>query len=343
MRKGALSLAVGVALLGWPWAPQLALASRAALVDAETVDVVAAPSKNAKILDKLNKGQQIAVSNLPIDGYYKVKTSNGVLGFVPADQLLLQAPPSEEAPVQAPPQGSDLSTPGSMPQGLPEQRVGSARPAALGEAPFRDKPLKKHLRLKGFGGYNFFSVTDGNGLFQADALKYGFNAGGEFAFMFTPDLAMVVRLEKMFKSVFARDTATLKTFQIDVSSIPFQMGIELTLIRDRRLSTHFSILGGLAVQTLLQSTALNEDAPNVTEHSAQAFTGMAKVDLTWHLGSTFSLFLEGGYRYLKTVQIVPGTSVNGSSLYKDALTQSFIPIAIDLSGPFVGGGIGVTF
>lgn len=314
-----------------------ALASRSATVDADNTEVREGPGPSYKAIDKLPKGAQVAASNQPIEGFYKIRTSAGVIGFVSAEVLVLQPVPSDDAPApvaEVPPPTSSVAPSDAY------------KPTVSNETNFRNRNRKKMIRLKLLGGYNFFSVGDVNNLLSANVLQFGFNAGGEIDFLFTQDLAMVVRLERVFKSVFAQDQRTTTAFDMSLSSIPLMVGLELTLTNDTKFSSHFTVMGGLAMLTDLTSTDINANVPNVTEMTSTTFTGVAKFDFTYAFNKTWSAFAEAGYRYLKTGQITPSTptTVNGSQIFQDPNNAgNYIPVSLDLSGPFVGLGVGFAF
>jgi uncharacterized protein YgiM (DUF1202 family) len=64
-------------------------AARKATVDVDQTEMLRGPQKDAGVLMRLKKGQKITASNYPTEGYYKVRTSDGTLGWVKADSLVL--------------------------------------------------------------------------------------------------------------------------------------------------------------------------------------------------------------------------------------------------------------
>jgi uncharacterized protein YgiM (DUF1202 family) len=333
LRLSALAFLFCAVLVLWA---HPAFAARPGTVDADNVELREGPGTNYRALDKLPKGTPVAASNQPIDGYYKVRTGAGVIGFVPADALVLQPVPTDDAPsgaAQAPPPESQVA-----PSDVP-------KPTLSNESAFRNKSTRRFVRLKAIGGYNFFSVSDVNSLLNANVLQFGFSAGGEIDFLFTPDLAFIIRVERVFKSVFAQDQKTLKSFSMNLTSYPVMAGLNLALTSDTHWSTHFAVMGGLGLLTDLTAIDLSDTAPNVTEMTSTTFTGVAAFDLTYSFNKTWSVFAEAGYRYLQTSQIIPGTSAsaNGAGIFESPNTTNFVPVTLNLSGPFIGAGLGVSF
>lgn len=304
----------GVALAGL--ATPSAWAARAGWVESQEAPVYAGPGKGFQLMEKIPKGTALSTSNLPTEGFYKIRTESGVVGWVNAEAIVFA------------PAGGDSPT-------------AKAEPAAA-PAPVVPTYRRKMIRLRGVGGMDFFSVADVNSLLGFDGIKSGYNYGGEAAIRLTQTLSLALRFENVFKKVVARDTATLKTYQLDLSSSPMMIGAELELSRERHYALYLSALGGLGMNTKLLSTSLNEAAPNETELKDHAYTGLIKMTLDWAVAKSVSASLEGGYRLLKTDPITPAT-LEGAG--KEIFTQNnaYVPVAIDLSGIVVGAGVSFSF
>src|SRR5262249_25466693 len=94
--------------------PARAYASRAAVVDVDGSELREGPGTSYKVVDRLSKGAPVAASNEPIEGFYKVRTISGTIGFVAADVLVLQPIPSDDGSASNPP-----PMPTQMPAGGP--------------------------------------------------------------------------------------------------------------------------------------------------------------------------------------------------------------------------------
>lgn len=75
--------------------PAVALGARFAKVDDDNVVVYQGPSEKSDILAKVKKGTRLYASNLPTEGYYKVRTAAGVVGWIKADVLELEPVPGK--------------------------------------------------------------------------------------------------------------------------------------------------------------------------------------------------------------------------------------------------------
>ncbi len=64
-------------------------AARTAVVDVDKTEMLRGPQKDSQVLTVLKKGQHVTASNYPTEGYYKVRTVDGTLGWVKANTLEL--------------------------------------------------------------------------------------------------------------------------------------------------------------------------------------------------------------------------------------------------------------
>lgn len=70
-----------------------AFAARTAVVDVDQTELLRGPQKSSEVLQYLKKGQHVTASNYPTEGYFKVRTVDGTLGWVKANTLELGAMP----------------------------------------------------------------------------------------------------------------------------------------------------------------------------------------------------------------------------------------------------------
>jgi hypothetical protein len=309
-----------------------AQAARGAIVDLDALDVRQGPGPRFKSLEKLGKGDPVTASNQPIEGYYKVRTASGTIGFVPADTLVLQ-----------PTHSSDEGAPAAA---LPAPQTAAPEAVKPVKSPAKSAPKPARLsypgpRIKALGGYDFFDVGDVNDHLSANVLRFGYGAGLELEYPVMPWLAAVARVEYLFKAVAAHDGSTNKDFEMSVSSWPIVLGAQATLLTWESWSAHASLLAGLAPLTRISATSTSDSEPNVTEFSALGYTGVAKLDVAYSLNATWAFFAEAGYRYLTTSAQTPSLEGAGSSIFQSG--GEYVPIRINLSGPFVGLGVALAF
>lgn len=321
--------------------PAGAGAARPARVDISGARVLAGPAPEAEVITTLDKGRSIAVSNLPTQGYYKVRLPSGEIGWMAADTLILFDAPGGEAGMDSMDYDDPFADGGgsSSPRPLKENPVAS--PGA-GRVLTRRKRDLAAVRVRAVGGMDFWNPAEIQDQLGLNDLTLGFNAGGEVHFVMTPQLAMVSRVEYLRKDAVGRDTSTLETYAFTLSSTLATVGLELTLSGSRVFSFHTSLLGGLALNTRFRAIHQNTPEPNETLYSNTGFTGMAKAGVVWHFHDVFQFLIEGGYRHIKTKELSPTELDADASIFKDSEgnTRTF---PIDLSGFFVGAGLQLSF
>ena len=310
----------------------LALAARPARVDVQDAELYEGPGRGFRLIEKLPKGTGVAISNVPTEGYFKVRTSAGTVGWIAADAL--QITDSDGSAASGPVDGMPVApTPRqSAPPGASESGPG-------GWADRQFRPGRNILRLRLLGGYGFFKPGDINDQVNTTVIRNGFHFGGEINFLLPGELALVVRVENVLHGSLGRSTDTGTVFQWNLSSWPAMIGFEMNAAKESKFSSQFAVMGGLALATSFTSTS-NLAAPNVTAIERYGFAGLARFTLNWHFTKTFFTQVELGYRYLSTQKGVPSVVGNGNEILKDS-ALNFVPVAIDLSGPV--GSVGVGF
>ena len=303
-----------------------AYAARAATTDLDQIELRESPQKNGKILDLLRKGTLVTSSNLPINGFYKVRIETGVVGYLPSDSLILE-------PIQS----EDIQ--GVNPTG--EEAVD------LSEAPtpseMIDPASRYKMKLRAYFGLSSLGMSDLTQLLGANILTWGWTGGGEFHINLGPRWTAVLRLERLSRSVLARDEKSLQMYQFSVTGLPIMMGPEWTFFRNNTTAVHLAILGGAIVQTELAAQALGLSAPNTTTVSTTALCSAFKLAASRSVHPRLSLYGESGYRYSKSPLAIPLISGNGSDVLKNTSTGTFIPLSLDLSGFWTSLGFTMSF
>lgn len=62
-----------------------------ARIDGGPVDLKEAISSKSRTIAKLQSGEEVTCSNLPLEGFYKVRTKNGEIGWIPTDKILISS------------------------------------------------------------------------------------------------------------------------------------------------------------------------------------------------------------------------------------------------------------
>jgi hypothetical protein len=287
------------------WLPRV-WAARVAVIDSDEAVLLETPNRAGKILEKLKQGDEVAASNLPVEGFFKVRTQSGILGWMSEEVLELRPPP-----ISPPTEG--------------------------GEEPPAKDPLKKkviqqevhqRVRFRGFGGYNYFNL---NGIVTSVSISQLAYFGGEFTYLISPGFGIILRGERITQNINLTDAATSNLYQIGMGSTPITVGPEFGIVGNK-LAVHFSMLGGIGFNSLLQATGTTDSTSGMVSASLP-FTAIVKADLTWQFSRVLGLFAEGGFRYLHATDIGP----TGNSPILQPLS------ALDFRGPFLGAGLSAGF
>ena len=307
---------VGVAIFVWA-SSSIAYAARTAVLN-EPADLYEKPDKKSTVLDKIVKGEPVVASNIPLQGFYKIRTRNGTIGWILEDALALGPMPSPEEIQQSQEQA---------PQ--PSRRTASEDKAR--DQPEEKAPKTESFRLRILGDLNFFSAS---GVVTNYVLTQAFSLGGEISMPVFKDFSVVLRMEKLSSSTPLINAANGDTVQINVGGLPIMGGLEYNLLSGPVMTVHVAAFVGYSLQTELQASDLTNSA--VVDGVSSGFTALGKVDFTLQVSSLISLFAEAGYRLLQSGQMnIPAGNSAGS-----ILASSFV---LNLSGPFVGGGVGFSF
>lgn len=305
LRASIVSLAMicgSFVLISYP-----ASAARLGVIDPSKASVLEEPKKDSRVLEDLKKGDRVAASNFPLQGYHKIRTAAGTVGWIEENSLVLQPIPPAD------------------PDDAEDPAVAKADPL---KKKIVDKVVKQHVRIKLLAGADFFNM---NTVVNHFSLGQAIYFGGELTVLFTPGFGLVLRAEKTLQSLNLTNGSSGYVYQTSLSSIPLMGGFEVGLLGET-FSAHFALLGGVGLQSYVQVIGAS-DATNALIASPAPLTAIFRIDFTWQISRYFGLFIEGGYRYLYAGNI----TTQGSAPI--ALPMA----AFDMRGGFGGGGVSVGF
>ncbi|MBI3542125.1 MAG: hypothetical protein HY075_02460, partial [Deltaproteobacteria bacterium] len=150
--------------------------------------------------------------------------------------------------------------------------------------------------------------------------------------------------EALVKDVVAKENQSGLNFNLSLRSYPVMVGFDFYVAKLPAMRLSIGFFGGVALATSFASEAASLQTPNIVVLQRQPFTSLLRANLTRPLGRILSVFIELGYRYLRTEDI-DTSSANQVSGGAGVFAKSgvFQPRAIDLSGVTLGVGLGVHF
>ncbi len=304
-----IGLSVAVALCA-----QDAMAARIARVKVHGSKVYAQPSSSSRVLGTLPRGTVVATANTPKQGYYRMKTKSGLLGWIAADALVFKS---------------------------------SSGSAARGRSGPVDVSVRRYDRFKvrAIGGMSLFNLSEVNEYLGIDSMKAGLSGGVELGYAFTPRISALLRVERIAKSVTVLSPDETMTFLLDAVSLPVMAGVEYQVIQkkpsaSKGFTLDVAVLGGMGLGTTLTSTAGDFDEPNETVYGGSTFTVYPKATGNVYISRKFALIGEVGYRILSTASAAPTTTGNGATELFAATPPAF---AINMSGLVFGVGLSYSF
>lgn len=294
-----------------------AYAYRAARVAVDQADLKDASNPDANTKSTLPRGTRVNTSDQPTNGYYRVRSATDS-GWVRGDDLNFSGPP-----------------------------IAANKSAKRSSSRRQSGPDESSWSAKIFAGFDFFSPSALETQFQTTALGTGAGFGGELDYWWNKDWALAFRIESIGKSTNgpAGPSANADVLDVNVGSTPVMGGILYSLSKGDTFSFDAAAYLGLGFGTNVTETDTNQTAPNITEISGTAPTFLLAVDGNWHVTEPLWIYAELGYRYLSTGSSTPSTVSNGKSdtLFENASTGAFVPLAINLSGVIFNIGARINF
>ena len=292
-------------------------AARPARIITGDAKVFSEPRGDAEVLETLEHDAPIAVSNQPTEGFFKVKTTGGKVGWISASVIQVEGESPDEGQIQE-----------------VRERTGHAPSIRRGTG----------VLISFLGGANFAAQPDVNILFGTTGSRTFFQAGAEFEWRFVRRFGLLLRGEWQGAFATIPDTETESVFAYTATSVPLQLGLNAAIVTGGSFELGFAAMGGVSPLTWIAT----QDVPNLsgdlpTVANAIGFPVTARLNGVFSVTPRISLMLETGWRFLLTSLVLPLAEGSGSDLWKNPDTQEFIPLSLSNSGPFVGGGLRIHF
>lgn len=334
------------------------LAARPARVEVEEAPVYSQLTPDAPILAHLPRGSRVIVSNVPTQGFYKVRLSDGATGWVATKALVIFDRPSEdqieewrrkknEAQKQAEQKTREVEERAEEERWREDQerkRYGMINLSSVDQDPNRSRKGPRHFLMSLFVGGSSVSLSNVKTLTQLSVPDTGFHVGGELHYRIRRNwIPLIFRVEHIGTSNVIKDSSTNKVYDMSSSATPMLVGTRYDLIDTQGLSFDVAAFLGISYNQTFNSTALNESEPNKTELAGTALAVMLKGDLNYAFADFWFFFLEGGWRMLDATGAeysTPGSN-NGTTIFKD--TGALKKVPLDLSGFFMSLGVSYNF
>lgn len=303
-------------------------AARLAHVIVDEAEIREFPQKKAKSIGTLKKGEEVAVSNLPTEGFYKVRTKSGDLGWISGnDVFVAKKGASKDSSNQDSDQDSDKK---SKDKDKDDETIHFKEDDDEADHEFHQPHSRVILGLGMqnpiYNGLGTYLVTSG--------INPGYGAELEFQFHWFSRVYWAMRAEYTFSKTasLALNDVNGTTQTMKHVGMPLQVGLVWSPFETKGFRFGIGAYAGIALLNSTNVTQTNSaQVLTVTYGSTDpVFTGV--VQIGYGLGLNSSLFFEGGYRMEKT-GLLPATTLENPT--------SVPPFIIDYSGPI--GRIGLEF
>lgn len=307
------------AVLAMVFAGPLAVAAQMGKVVTDQAPIYEFPQKGARVIGKVRKGLGYPVSNLPTEGYYKLRTNSGEYGWISGNDILV-----EGGKVEA--YQKDIDG-GSSPE-----------PAATGktEAPAPDTEwwgdrtriqLGMGVHALAYGGISdYISGTNSLNL----GTQYSLEIQRKFFYL----IYGAIRAQIMSADTGAQKISSSGTTQRIIQyGVPVEIGLILHPIHARKFRIGFGGYAGASLGTWTSVQTVTSGVDQTVKYSSIDPIGTLSVQVTYGLSKAFALFLDVSGRYHVTGNQA-ATVQNGVNI------PSF---KINYSGYYATGGLEIRF
>ena len=270
-----------------------ALAAQNAKVIVPSAKIYLYPQAASKVVLILKEGESIQISNLPTEGFYKMRLPTGELGWV---------------------SGNDILASGRLEEGV-TTHSNSKTTKAVVDAP----------RI--LFGYGFHSLSyDGlkSNFTKTSSLNLGKNFGLELQFRMSSRLYGGVRLEILSADTGAQSIDANTSQTVQVKEVPAQVGIMWSVISGADYRVGLGAYGGgvFSSSAKVTQTSTATGVQKVVEYSTIQLCGTFSTQVTYDFNESLGIFFEGDYRFDQTsknpdttvIKATPGFQINYSGI-----------------------------
>jgi hypothetical protein len=310
LKRSTLILLLGFAFLG-----NEARAAQSAQVIVPVANIYLYPQAASKVISKINQGESLAVSNLPTEGFYKVRLANGDIGWISGNDVLAGgAASSSVSPTASARKKIIRKTPTEENVDPEEEDIPDAA---------QDKMrliVGYGVQYLSYGGFTtYYTKTDG--------LNPGNHVSLEGQFRINAKTYWAIRLETVSAN-FVTDLDATHVQEINFKEIPVQVGIVWSPISSHKFRWGFGGYLGVTASTsilLSQKNTATGSVPHV-EYDTKEFCGTLSTEISYGIGERVGLHAGLSYRYdqsgtvgaTNVIADIPSFKINYSGVYATA-------------------------
>lgn len=321
------------------FAGSTALAAQPASVGVPETRVLEAPRSDARSIETLVRGDPVTASNQPTDGYYKIRTASGQVGYVPESELSMSGPPpieplqQAEEPVQTAPPRAEAPAKETID---PPRKRYSGSSSDSSSKTFLPRPA-----LRVFVGKSYFKLADIQDRLLSDELKDGSHIGAEYRQPLSGAWSLLFRAESVSGKWSIIAPINDGDYEVTASMIPLQAGIAYQFTSFESFELGIALLGGMGYQASAKVASLTDSTEEV-EYGGNPVGASFKFDGAWSFTDAIGLYFEGGYRFFDVPTANPTAS--GTKTTSPYITDGFYEqLKVQFTGAFASLGLQIRF
>ncbi len=256
------------------------------------------PQGTSKVIGTLGRGDQVAVSNFPTEGFYKVRISGGETGWISGNDIL--------AGGAVKPEDGKTRMRKKPPQERPKEKK-EIKSEDIDDSSNDDEDHTRILISYGVQSLSYAGLAENYE--KTLTMNLGTNFGIEIQKALSSLLFLGIRAEIFQASTGDQTISTGATQVMKQYSIPIQLGFMFSPISSRfRLG--IGAYGGVAVTSYTDITQTTTTSTGNIRYQTVQMVGTLAAQMAYKLGSHFGFFIEGDYHYEQT-GLVPETTQFG--------------------------------
>lgn len=303
-------------------------AAKLGQVDAEETILLQTPNANGTEIEVLQKDTYLIISNYPIEGFFKVRTKNGTIGFVSTRDVHVVTDPNII--------NKKLKKKSKKREAVPVKES-DEEDIALEEDIGKKVDRKNPLHVSVIAGQTFFTWGELVSTTSIQTFKNGFHLGVEFHVPLSEKFGLALRVESLTKSHTLTNSAGSQSNLLEVATIPMMLGANYILVKNKFM-INTSLFLGVGFNTAFSSIASDSQ----TLYEAMALAGLLKFEVGYFISDAFFGFLEVGYRYLNASDVTVSSQGTGSTFLQNS-DSSYKTLTINLGGLVLGLGVSLYF
>jgi hypothetical protein len=262
------------------------------------------PQSTSRVVANLKQDQSVTISNVPTEGFFKIRAPNGEMGWISGNDV--------------------LAGNGASPAIPSASNTQINRRKALPHRPIREDAKSDHEGFRALIGYGIASLSYGGltSSYSQVSLPSAKLLGFELQFKITNEVYWALRLETLSATTGDTTLNSTTTQNVTIKEIPVEVGVMWSPISSRKLRLGFGGYLGAVPSASATITQTSGGQVNSVQYSTTEICAAVAAQGVVGLGDAFGVFVDLAYRYdqsgttpdTNAIGIVPGFKLNYSGI-----------------------------